>query len=185
MHIATHFFASWLLADAVSENDRERGMLTLSGVLPDIDVLPAALMAFTGSSQTITDVYQKYHHVLAHNFTFAIILSAAVLLLTRGKYKAALWAFIIFHLHLLFDLLGSAGPDGSIWALHYLYPFSPKPLVFNGQWALNAWPNIVITLALMAFTIYQAKRKGYSPLVLISKKADRIFVETLRNRFKK
>ncbi len=185
MHLATHFFVSWLLADVVAENDRERCILTFSGILPDIDILPATLMGFSGRSQTIIDVYQKYHHVLAHNFTAALILSAAVLLLTRRKYKTALWAFIIFHLHLLFDLLGSAGPDGSIWAINYLYPFSQTPLEFNGQWALNAWPNIIITLALMAFTIYQAKRKGYSPISMISKKADRIFVETISNRFKR
>jgi hypothetical protein len=51
-----------------------------------------------------------------------------------------------------------------------------------GQWALNAWPNFAITAALLAATLYFAIKKGFSPLELISAKADRAFVETLRSR---
>lgn len=117
MHIATHLFASWLVADAVSKNNRERLSLTVSGLIPDMDVLPAAVAAITGGTQKIAETYQQYHHVLAHNVTAALILVCAILMINKGKGRVAFWAFIIFHIHLLADILGSAGPNGSIWSI--------------------------------------------------------------------
>jgi hypothetical protein len=47
--------------------------------------------------------------------------------------------------------------------------------------ALNAWPNIVITAALIATTVVLARARGFSPLDMFSAKAD-AFVRALRNR---
>ncbi|MDO9026567.1 MAG: metal-dependent hydrolase [bacterium] len=182
MHIATHLFASWLVADAVSKNNRERLSLTVSGLIPDMDVLPAAVTAITGGPQKMAETYQQYHHVLAHNFTVALVIGCVALILNKGNCRVAFWAFIIFHLHLLADILGSAGPNGSIWSIKYLYPFSHNEILFQWQWVLNSWQNITITIVLIAGIIYTAKIKGYSLISLLSKRADRIFVETLRNR---
>jgi len=182
MHTATHLFASWLVADMVSKNNRERLSLTVSGLVPDMDVLPAAVTAITGGTQKMAETYQQYHHVLAHNFTMALIVVCVALIINKGKYRVAFWAFIIFHIHLLADILGSAGPNRSIWAIKYLFPVSQKEVLFQGQWALNSWQNIIITIVLMAGIIYTAKIKGYSLVSLLSKRVDRIFVETIKNR---
>ena len=56
-------------------------------------------------------------------------------------------------------------------------------LVWNGQWALNAWPNFVITGVALIITFYLAWLRGYSPLEMISVRADTAFVAALRGRF--
>ena len=49
---------------------------------------------------------------------------------------------------------GARGPDGEPWPIPYLVPFSPTPrLVWSGQWALNAWPNVLLTAALIALAL--------------------------------
>jgi inner membrane protein len=56
-------------------------------------------------------------------------------------------------------------------------------LTWTGQWALNAWPNMVVTAALIATTVVLARVRGFSPLEMFSAKADAAFVRALRNRF--
>ncbi|MGD8946257.1 MAG: hypothetical protein PVI62_06330, partial [Desulfobacterales bacterium] len=56
-------------------------------------------------------------------------------------------------------------------------------LTWDGQWTLNAWPNILFTGVLLGVTLYLAWRRGFSPLEMISKKADAAFVSTLRRKF--
>jgi hypothetical protein len=48
---------------------------------------------------------------------------------------------------------------------------------------LNAWPNFAFTIVLLIATFYLAWKSGFSPMEIFSKKADRAFVNTLRNRF--
>jgi inner membrane protein len=95
-----------------------------------------------------------------------------------------LLALVSFHLHLFEDLMGSRGPDGDQWPIPYLKPFSSTPqLTWQGQWQLNAWPNILITVVLLLITLWLAWRRGFSPLEMISSKLDRGFVGALRRRF--
>ena len=96
----------------------------------------------------------------------------------------ALLVFLSFHLHLLCDIIGARGPDGDQWPIPYLEPFSSLPrLIWSGQWALNAWPNMLITAVLIALAVRWAWQRGYSPLEMVSARADAVFVETLRRRF--
>ncbi len=105
-------------------------------------------------------------------------------LLARQKTKAATLAALSFHLHLLADLVGARGPDGYQWPIPYFLPFSDAwQWPWTGQWELNAWPNFAITLALPAMTFIFAWKRGYLPLEIISTRADKAFVATLRKRF--
>jgi len=100
------------------------------------------------------------------------------------KWTTGFLALLSFHLHLLEDLLGSRGPDCDQWPIPYLKPFSSMlQLTWRGQWALNAWPNILITVVLLFCVFWLAWRRGFSPLEMISSKADRAFVETMRRHF--
>ena len=91
---------------------------------------------------------------------------------------------VSFHLHLLCDLVGARGPEGEQWPIPYLLPFSRAwDLTWSGQWALNAWPNFVLTLAALAATLFWAWKRGYSPLEIFSTRADRALVAALRRRF--
>ena len=61
-----------------------------------------------------------------------------------------------------------------------LAPFSLTPeLVWRGQWELVGWQNTAITAALLLVIAARAARTGYSPLVLVSERADAAFIATL------
>jgi len=55
-------------------------------------------------------------------------------------------------------------------------------ITWSGQWQLNAWPNFLITGTALALTFYLAWRRGFSPLEIVSKRADDAFIGALRNR---
>lgn len=104
--------------------------------------------------------------------------------LGRSRWFVALLAFLSFHLHLLGDLLGARGPEGYQWPIPYLLPYSNSvQIVWNNQWALNAWPNFVITGLLMTLSFYLAWKRGCSFIGLFSQRADKEFVKALRSRF--
>ncbi len=104
--------------------------------------------------------------------------------LARQRLKTTILVFISFHLHLLGDLVGARGPDGDQWPIPYLLPFSNNMhLVWSRQWALNAWPNLVITAMLIGFALIWARRRGFSPLGMISTRVDAGFVRAMRTRF--
>ena len=185
MSPVTHFLTGWVLANTVAFDRRDRALVTLAGVIPDVDGLGVIPDFLTRHSAHASDWFATYHHSL-HNLGFALFVAAIAYALGVQRNKVALLAFLSFHLHLLEDLIGARGPDGYQWPIPYLMPFSKTAeLSWHGQWALNAWPNFVITLALLAITLYLAWSRGYSPLEIVSLKADAGFVRTLRLRFLK
>jgi inner membrane protein len=97
---------------------------------------------------------------------------------------AAALAFVAVHVHLLEDVAGAKGPDGDPWPIRYLWPVDDsRQWTWNGQWALDAWPNFLITAVLLSGTLYLAWRKGHSPVGIVSGSADAAFVAALRGRF--
>ena len=106
--------------------------------------------------------------------------------IAKRRLLTAVLSFFVFHLHLFCDLIGSRGPEGYLWPIPYLYPYLRNiEITWWGQWALDAWPNFVTTIILITIVFYLAWEKGRSPLEMISKQADRAFVETFRKRFGK
>ena len=175
----------WIVANSVpSLTKRERAMVTWAGVVPDLDGVGIIAERLTQNSAHPLNWWSTYHHVLGHNIGFSFATTAAAAIFARHKFGAALLVFVSFHLHLLADLAGARGPDGDQWPIPYLLPFSNQwQLTWSGQWALNAWPNFMITSVLIAATIVLARRRGFSPLEVFSRKGDLIFVATLRSRF--
>jgi len=184
MNPITHLLLGWGLANSAPLDRRERACVTLASVVPDLDGLGIIVDVATWSSAAPTELWGTYHHVLGHNLGFALAVGLTTLLVTRGRWIATLLTLLSFHLHLLGDLIGARGPDGDQWPIPYLLPFSDLwQLVWSGQWGLNAWPNFLITIVLLALTFYLAWERGYSPLELVSGRADRGFVTALRQRF--
>jgi hypothetical protein len=148
MHPATHFLVSWSVAESMRLGPRDRALVVLCGVLPDLDGL-------------------------------GIVAALAV-----RRFASVGLGLVAFHLHLLGDLVGSRGPDGYQWPIPYLMPFSRNwQLTWGGQWVLNAWPNVLLTAALIGSTLYLAWKRGYSPVGMISTRADGAVVSALRARF--
>lgn len=186
MNPITHLLTGWCLAETVPGlGRREKALITAAAVIPDLDGLGMIAELATRNSSDPLLWWTEYHHVLAHNLPFAVLVmvAAAFVARTRRLVTAAL-AFVAVHLHLLGDLVGSRGPDDYQWPIPYLYPFSSDPqLSWSGQWYLNAWPNIAINTALVIVTIVLAWRRGYSVVSLLSTRADRAFIGVLRHRF--
>ncbi|WP_046005632.1 metal-dependent hydrolase [Pseudoalteromonas rubra] len=166
---SAHLMMSWLCGASTVVTKRERIIITLAGLAPDLDGAGLLIDWFTGT----TRYYQQWHHVFGHNLVFAVAIATCAGLLARTR-QARVWlmSFVAIHLHLFTDLIGSKGPDGYQWPIEYLYPFSNTGLTWQGQWALNAWQNQLIWLALLLACISYIKRKNISFFELFGNKLD-------------
>ena len=179
----THFLTGWVFANCAKLEPKDRAIVTLASVAPDLDGLGIIPELLTRNSSDPMLWFSLYHHSL-HTLAFASIVAAVSAALATQKWKTGLLAIVSFHLHLVEDLMGSRGPDGSQWPIPYLKPFSSAlQLTWQRQWQLNAWPNVLITVALLLITLWLVWRRGFSPLEMISSKLDREFVGALRRRF--
>jgi hypothetical protein len=185
MNPVTHFLTGWLVANVDNLERRDRALVTVPGVIPDIDGLGIVSAITSRDSVQGLSLYGEYHHVLAHNIFFGIFLTAVVFAVSKKKRLAAFLVLLSFHLHLIGDILSGRGPDGTIWTISYFYPFSDLQFSWAGQWELNAWPNVAVTAAALLLTLWLAWKRGFSPVGIFSLRADNIFVDTLRRRFPK
>lgn len=183
MNPITHGLIGWSTANlAPGLSRRDLTFVVAAALAPDLDGLGIVAELATRGSERPLLWWSEYHHTFGHNLTFAAVLSAAAWLVTR-KGVVAFLVFLNVHLHLLGDLAGAGGPDGSQWPIPYLWPFSESPqLTVSWQWALNAWPNILISLLLLAHLFWLAWARGVSPLGLVSTRANMTFVKALRDR---
>jgi len=175
----------WAVANsAPSLGKRDRALVTWASVVPDVDGLGIIADRLTRDSRHPLNWWGDYHHTLGHNLGFVIVVAAIAAIFATQRVKTTLLVMLSFHLHLLADLAGARGPDGDQWPIPYLLPFSKQlQLTWSGQWALNGWPNFVITGVLIGMMFIFARQRGFSPLEMVSSKADDIFVRALRTRF--
>lgn len=186
MSPVTHFLIGWVVANSDRLNRKDRALVSLAGVIPDVDGLGIIAETLTQNSKHPLLWWSDYHHILAHNISFGVLVTAVSFGVATQRWKTALLVFLSFHLHLICDLVGARGPapDRDQWPIAYLWPFSWKwQWIWSGQWELNAWPNFLITGIALGTTFYLAWKRGYSPVGICSLQADQAFVETLRKRF--
>lgn len=184
MSPVSHFLVGWVVANCAKLNRRERAAVAVAGVAPDLDGLGVVAELFTRGSERPLPWFSEYHHVLGHNLGFGLLVAGVSLLVATRRWKTAGLALLSFHLHLLGDLVGARGPDGYQWPIPYLLPLSSAwQWTWDGQWALNAWPNLLLTAAALLVTLFLAWSRGYSPLEMVSLSLDGAFVDTLRHRF--
>jgi len=150
---------------------------------PDVDGLGIVAEILTRHSRHPLLWFSRYHHAL-HTLLFALVVAVGAFCISNRRWIAASLAFVAFHLHLLEDLVGSRGPDGFNWPIPYLFPFSDRWIwTWGGQWKLNDWPNMTLTIGLLCVTVWLAAKRGFSPVDLFSHGADRSVVAALRKRF--
>ncbi len=179
----THFLVGWTVANAATLNRRERMLVALAGVVPDADGLGVLADLVVRDPDQPYRYYQQFHHVFGHNLFFALLVSCLALLAATRKRLVAGLMLLSFHLHLLGDIVGARGLADDFWPVPYLWPLGRLDLVWSGQWPLNGWQNFLITGSLMALAFFKAWERGYSPIEMISLRADQGFVQVLRNRF--
>lgn len=179
----THLLLSWSAASTFDFDGKDRALVTVAGIAPDIDGIGMLWDLTSYQTGQPLPLWIKFHHVLGHNITFGVILVIFIFFFAKQRVAACISAFLVFHLHLLCDLLGSRGPD-EIWSIPYLLSFSNSlDLVWSKQWALNSWQNFVITIGAITFVFYQGWTHGISPLELVSQRANKSFVAAIRARF--
>ncbi len=169
MNPIVHAELSWLGAQRLP-NRRDRVLVTLAGVLPDLD----GLTIFGGN-----ELYGQWHHVLTHGFVSALLISASLAALAKRKFAVFALGLAAFHLHLVCDLLGS-GPG---WPLFYFWPLNREQWFWSGQWDLASWQNGVIGLGATLAVLACALPFGRTVVELFSLKVDAQVVSTLRRRF--
>lgn len=187
MSPVTHFLGSWILGDAATREPRDRALVSWCGVLPDADGLGAAVDLANRFLGQESWHYAALHHRLFHGLPAALAIPALLACFAVRKGRTFAIGIGAVHLHLLCDLVGSRGPGpGDIWPVFYLAPLSDRGVVtWSGQWALNGWPNVVLTLVLLGWILARAVRSGYSPVGVFSQSADRRVVAALRNRWRR
>jgi hypothetical protein len=184
MNQITHFLTGWCMTLPIELERRDRALVVLASIVPDIDGIVLLGDITKGHKLDSLELWGQYHHVLAHNIGFVLGFSILCLALARKRILTGALAFLALNVHLACDVIGSRGPDGGQWPVPYLLPFSNSwQLTVSWQWALNAWPNVLITILLLCLTFWMAWARGFSPVGLFSAKADQAFVRTLRGRF--
>ena len=185
MSPVAHFLGSWLIAAAATKNPRDRMLVTIAGVAPDIDglgmVVDLAREAISGKETTF-EYYQRYHHVLLHGWPGAILIAAIFACFARERLRVALLCLLTFNLHLVCDLLGSRGPTiADLWPIPYSEPLFRHPILFwKSQWRLDGWQNRVICMTLVFMELYLAPRRGFSCVEIFNRPADARFVTVLQ-----
>jgi inner membrane protein len=179
----THLLASWLIAAKTTNNPRDCRLVTLAGILPDLDGLGLLVdWASPALGFRNTQYYGEYHHYLLHGVFGGLLITAVLTCFARRRWRVALLALLVFHLHLLCDFVGSRGPSPSdLWPIYYLGPFKTHPMwLWAGQWRLDGWFNRYLTVALFLWALWLAVPLGHSVLGVFNRRADAVFVAVLR-----
>lgn len=179
----THFLVGWVGLEKLQSSRRDKALVVLAGVAPDLDGL-GIIVDFATRTLGLpeTDYYQTFHRMYGHGLPASIVLAAIAGFLGRRHYWVAAWAFVSVHLHFLCDLLGSRGTTAAdIWGIYYFAPFTTAhEISWSGQWPLVGWQNMLISAVLLGITMARAAKRGHSPVGLLSEKGDAHFVQTLR-----
>jgi hypothetical protein len=179
----THLFASWVIAAKATDNLRDCRLVALAGILPDADGLGLALdLANSALGRKATHFYERYHHYLLHGAFGAIVLTLLLTCFAKQRWRVAILALIVFHLHLLCDFIGSRGPSPEdLWPIFYLGPFDKDPMwTWKGQWRLDGLQNKLVFLVLFVWVIQLALVRGDSVVGVFNRRVDGVVVSVLR-----
>ncbi len=179
-----HLLMSWLCSVPIFKQCRERRLVALAGISPDIDGIGIFIDQLSSNK---TNFYFEYHHYLCHNIFASFVISLLATAFAKSQ-RAAVFCMSLFviHIHFLCDILGSKGPDGYQWPIFYLYPSNKTfELTWSGQWELNAWQNqsIIFVLFILCFLVLTKKRMTF--LEVISPRLESEAFEMWKKYFRK
>ncbi len=185
MSPGAHFIGSWLIGSVATKTPRDRKLITLAGILPDIDGLGMAVDVAKGifsGEPTTYHYYHKFHHILCHGWPAALVICGLLTCFATNRWRTLGFCLLTFHLHLLCDLLGSRGPSpADLWPICYGEPLFRQPVWFwKSQWRLDGWQNLTIFVIIFLGSLWRAVRLGNSFVEVFSRKADEVFVRVLQ-----
>ena len=174
---------SWVVAAKTTDNPRDGRLVTLAGILPDVDGLglivdvASKMLGYRG-----TLYYEHYHHFLLHGIYGGVAIAMLLTCFARHRWRVLLLALLVFHLHLLCDFVGSRGPDpDDLWPIFYDGPFNKNWMwLWKGQWQVDAWRNRILSAVLFVWSLRIAVQRGYSFVGVFNRRLDEKFVGVLR-----
>jgi hypothetical protein len=179
MHLPEHLFLSYLLPWRTPLERRDRVIIALAGLAPDVD---APILLAMGH-----DAFVEYHHDWTHHLAGAALAAAAGWVFGRRKAAAAGLAAAAWCGHLLLDMLGGGEryEDGTFaYPLPLLWPFSTREFdPFPFSWPLASWQNGVVMVLAIYFMVRLALVEGRTVVEVFSLRADRAVVDAIRRRF--
>jgi LexA-binding, inner membrane-associated putative hydrolase len=170
LHIQTHILSGWCVGNLIPGfTPRERLLCMLAASLADLDGL-----SILGGQEA----YWDYHHILAHNLPFGLLLCLVLAAVSTHRVVGFAVFLGLFHLHLVLDYYGS-GPG---WGIPYFWPFSSHQWLRADAWPFYSWQNISAAVLLIGWTVWIARRQGRTPLEALMPRLDRQLVHIIRGR---
>ncbi|MCU4675168.1 metal-dependent hydrolase [Catenovulum sp. 2E275] len=107
MSPGTHLLFSWVSTVELLKNRRERAVVSVAGITPDIDGIGIIVDKITGS----TNFYLSHHHYFGHSIFAAFLIAMLAVYISKVQRTMVFFlSFILVHVHILFDVIGSKRP---------------------------------------------------------------------------
>jgi hypothetical protein len=90
----THFLTGWVVANSAQLNRRDRILVTLAGIVPDLDGLGIVAEIATENTSNFLPWWSQYHHVLCHNLGFGLMITVTVFLAAVRRWTSALLSLL-------------------------------------------------------------------------------------------
>ena len=185
MSPVVHLMGSWLVGSVAAKISRDRQLVALAGIIPDLDgfgMIVDVTRSIISDQPNTFQFYARYHHVLCHGWPAAIVLCGLLTFFARERWRTFALCLLTFHLHLLCDFLGSRGPSPSdLWPICYSEPVFRYPIWFwKNQWKLDGWQNQLVFLAIFIISLKRAISSSSSVVEIFSNRADHVFIKVLR-----
>ncbi len=167
MDPVVHGMLAWLFAIIFIRDVRDRRLVVIAGVIPDIDGIYILYS---------TELFYLYHHTWGHSFIFALPVAIFLALFGREKRQVFLGALGAFSVHLISDYFGSN------WNIPPLWPISDREYTsatYLSDHVIYDIINPVVTVAALICILIIAYRKEISPIEFISTKLDKKIVGML------
>lgn len=101
MSPVVHLMGSWLIGSVATKNPRDRQLVAMAGVIPDLDgfgmIVDVARSVVTDQPMTF-QLYSRYHHILCHGWPAAIVLCGLLMYFARERWRTFALCLLTFHL---------------------------------------------------------------------------------------
>jgi len=139
MNPIVHGMLAWIIAVLFVRELRDRRLVVIAGVIPDID----AILLLVNE-----DLFYEYHHTIGHSFVFGIPLALLFCVFAKNKVQVLLGSLGTFSVHLIADYFGSN------WPIPLLYPLSNIEFTSAGYISYQTMYGVINPLtALVAFAL--------------------------------
>lgn len=153
-----HGMVAWLVAVLFAKQVNDRRLITIAGVVPDIDGI---FILFDRAA------YHELHHTFGHSILFGILVAIIAYALAKDRIKAFAGAIAAFSLHVISDVAVTN------WSVAVLSPLSDYRLYLYQDPSLVAVVYPAIFFVCFGLILFTAYRRRISPLEFISEKWDR------------